>query len=335
MGDKDDYLTCYRVFFENFAATVNHEDQLPVNIDGYTITEAELPGEVIYWMSQYLTEKQCPPTLLTPLCRIILEEVTAEARKHPLDFGFDPNESVFFFLHWHHWGTTVLVPSLDIIKTSDTKIFLTFIKSTRRAEYSRFIRLKHCMFLLSTSVKICLVSALDGSRTSGNIDMTIIRKSLLNELNHVTVHRITAGEENVLFHFVQLESEKGVLIAPMKTIEMQANNVLYCYIVVTFRRACKKIPDLLQYSMKFKKNHAPSNPLNKILVAVREYGSLFEVPPDVLIQCGINKKNCEPFLFWVVGEVFSEPEPRELYICYHESVPQDLTEVAQLLSYLE
>ncbi|XP_013146164.1 PREDICTED: protein phosphatase 1F-like [Papilio polytes] len=98
MGDKDDYLTCYRVFFENFAATVNHEDQLPVNIVGYTITEAELPGEVIYWMTQYLTEKQCPPTLMTPLCRIILEEVTAEARKHPLNFGFDVNESVFIAL---------------------------------------------------------------------------------------------------------------------------------------------------------------------------------------------------------------------------------------------
>lgn len=57
MGDKEDYLTTYRVFFENFAATVNPEDQLPVNIAGYTITESELPGEVLYWTTQYLTEK--------------------------------------------------------------------------------------------------------------------------------------------------------------------------------------------------------------------------------------------------------------------------------------
>lgn len=57
MGDKEDYLTSYRVFFENFAATVDPEDQLPVNIAGYTITEAELPGEVIYWTTQYLSEK--------------------------------------------------------------------------------------------------------------------------------------------------------------------------------------------------------------------------------------------------------------------------------------
>ncbi|CAH2047384.1 unnamed protein product, partial [Iphiclides podalirius] len=175
----------------------------------------------------------------------------------------------------------------------------------------------------------------DTSRASGNMDMTDIRKSLLNELNHVTVHRITAGDENVLFHFVQLESEKGVLIAPVKSVEIQANNILYSFIVRTFRQACKKIHELLQCSIKFKKNHAPSNPLNKILVAVREYSMLFEAPQEVLSQCGVSKKNAEPFLFWVVGRVFSEPEPRELYVCYHESVPQDLNEIAHLLSYLE
>ncbi|XP_026733702.1 protein inturned [Trichoplusia ni] len=176
---------------------------------------------------------------------------------------------------------------------------------------------------------------LDGSRASGSMDMSDIRKSLLNEMNHVTTHRITAGEENVLFHFVQLESEKGMLIAPVKNIEMQANNVLYSYILKTFRSACKQIHDLLQHSIRFKKNHAPSNPLNKILVAVKEHGMLFQAPLETLSQCGVNKKNTEPYLFWVVGRVFSDPEPRELYLCYHESVPQDLTEVAYLLSYLE
>lgn len=176
---------------------------------------------------------------------------------------------------------------------------------------------------------------LDRSRASGSLDMSDIRKSLLNDINHVTAKRITAGEENVLFHFVHLESERGVLIAPVKNMEVLANNVLYSYIVKTFRSACKQIHELLQHSIRFKKNHAPSNPLNKILVAVKEHGMLFQAPVDVLSQCGVSKKNCEPYLFWVVGRVFSEPEPRELYLCYHESVPQDLTEVAYLLSYLE
>ncbi|KPI94755.1 hypothetical protein RR46_11759 [Papilio xuthus] len=82
-----------------------------------------------------------------------------------------------------------------------------------------------------------------GRRDSSGSDSDWDRQNL-------KIFRITAGEENVLFHFVQLESEKGVLIAPMKTIEMQANNVLYSYIVATFRKACKKIHELLQYSMK-------------------------------------------------------------------------------------
>lgn len=175
----------------------------------------------------------------------------------------------------------------------------------------------------------------DGSRASGSIDMTDIRKSLLNEINRVTVHRITTGEENVLFHFIQLEAEKGMLIAPVRNIEEQANNVLYSFIIRTFRSACKKIHELLQQSIRFKRNHAPVNPLNKILVAVKEYGMLFQVPQDVLNQCTSSRKTNEIFKFWVVGRIFSEPEPRELYICYHESIPQDLTEVGYMLSYLE
>ncbi|CAB3255269.1 unnamed protein product [Arctia plantaginis] len=98
MGEKEDYLTSYRVFFENFAATVNPEDQLPVNIAGYTITESELPGEVLYWITQYLSEKQCPLTLMTPLRRIILDEVQVASKKTPNEFGYKSDESVYIAL---------------------------------------------------------------------------------------------------------------------------------------------------------------------------------------------------------------------------------------------
>ncbi|CAH0752443.1 unnamed protein product [Diatraea saccharalis] len=174
----------------------------------------------------------------------------------------------------------------------------------------------------------------DSSRASSNIDVSDIRKSLLNDIDQVTTHRITAGDDNVLFHFMQLESTTGILIAPVKNIETQANNKLYSYILKTFRSACQRIHELLQHSIRFKTNQVSSTPLNKILIAVKEYGMLFQVPQSIMSKCGL-KKNMDPFQFWVVGRVFSEPEPRELYICYHESVPQDLCEVAYLLSYLE
>ncbi|KAL4716107.1 hypothetical protein ACJJTC_013884 [Scirpophaga incertulas] len=172
----------------------------------------------------------------------------------------------------------------------------------------------------------------DGSKASSSFDVTDIRKSLLSEIDHITTHRITAGDDNVLFHFIQLESTTGVLIAPVKNIESQANNVLYSHIIKTFRSACQRIHDLLQHSIRFKINQAPSNPLNKILIAVKEFGILFQVPQNLNQS---TKRSSEPMQFWAVGRVFSEPEPRELYVCYHESIPQDLTEIAYLLSYLE
>ncbi|XP_047512373.1 titin-like isoform X2 [Pieris napi] len=95
MGDKEDYLTSYRLFFENFAANVNPEDQLPVFASDYSITEAELPGDVIYWAIEYLREKSCPATLMTPLLRIILDEVRIAAKKYPNDFGYNADKSAY------------------------------------------------------------------------------------------------------------------------------------------------------------------------------------------------------------------------------------------------
>lgn len=49
--------TEYRKFLEDFAANVDPNDQLPVKVGGYTLTEAELTGEIIDWTSQYLADK--------------------------------------------------------------------------------------------------------------------------------------------------------------------------------------------------------------------------------------------------------------------------------------
>lgn len=56
MADKDDYLTSYRKFFENFAAWVNPNDQLPVKIRCYKLLNVEVIGGIIDWTTQYLAE---------------------------------------------------------------------------------------------------------------------------------------------------------------------------------------------------------------------------------------------------------------------------------------
>lgn len=57
MANKDDHLTYYREFFENFAKTVNPNDQLPVKLSSYKLVNVEVVGAIIDWTTQYLTQK--------------------------------------------------------------------------------------------------------------------------------------------------------------------------------------------------------------------------------------------------------------------------------------
>lgn len=57
MADKDDYLTYYREFFENFAQTLNPNDQLPVKLACYRLVNVEVVGGIIDWATQYLNQK--------------------------------------------------------------------------------------------------------------------------------------------------------------------------------------------------------------------------------------------------------------------------------------
>lgn len=57
MANKDDYLTYYREFFENFAQSINPKDQLPVKLASYKLVNVEVVGGIIDWTSQYLTQK--------------------------------------------------------------------------------------------------------------------------------------------------------------------------------------------------------------------------------------------------------------------------------------
>ncbi|XP_050304979.1 titin-like isoform X2 [Anthonomus grandis grandis] len=88
MANKDDYLTTYREFFEYFEKTINPNDQLPVKLGSYKLLNVEVVGGIIDWTTQYLSQKQCPPHLLSTLIKIIIEEIRKGCKKQPLSYGF-------------------------------------------------------------------------------------------------------------------------------------------------------------------------------------------------------------------------------------------------------
>lgn len=57
MADTEDFLALYRRFFEEFATTLNPNDQLPVKVAGYYLRESEIVGEIVDWTLQYLNLK--------------------------------------------------------------------------------------------------------------------------------------------------------------------------------------------------------------------------------------------------------------------------------------
>lgn len=51
-----DYLGAYSRFFAEFVARVNPYDQLPVSVNSYNVTDAEIVGEIINVTLQYLNQ---------------------------------------------------------------------------------------------------------------------------------------------------------------------------------------------------------------------------------------------------------------------------------------
>lgn len=95
MADTEDFLAVYRRFFEEFATTVNPNDQLPVKVAGYYLYDSEIVGEIVDWTLQYLNLKHCPSSLVAPLTRIVIDEIKLACKKQPAACGYRSAEKTY------------------------------------------------------------------------------------------------------------------------------------------------------------------------------------------------------------------------------------------------
>ncbi|XP_051165445.1 FK506-binding protein 5-like [Leptopilina boulardi] len=93
--EEGDYLGSYQCFFNNFISNLNPDDQLPVKMCGYDVTEGEIVGEVIDMTLQYLNQKFCPPSLQSHMVQLVIDEVKSICRTQPEDCGLKPYENTF------------------------------------------------------------------------------------------------------------------------------------------------------------------------------------------------------------------------------------------------
>ncbi|KAF7384454.1 hypothetical protein HZH68_014066 [Vespula germanica] len=145
-----------------------------------------------------------------------------------------------------------------------------------------------------------------------NSDISNIRDNLLNQVEYLLPNKLTAGEKNYLYHYVHLDLTEGILLSshPIETTSKD-NKIL-----INFNRCVHMIHRLLHNTIRFKtmlNQDMDKTVINKSLIAIKEHGILFE---------------WENTTYWVIGRLYTTPHPKELYVCYQDSAPQNLVEIA-------
>ncbi|KAL1491563.1 hypothetical protein ABEB36_012140 [Hypothenemus hampei] len=136
----------------------------------------------------------------------------------------------------------------------------------------------------------------EGSQISGSsYDLSEVRQLLLSDLGEYQPVQLTSGRQNVLYHFVQFETAEGILVCPLEC-HLQSNT--YDLILNNFRRCCQNIHEIFENTQRFKKLPAKDiakSLMNKSLIAITEYGMLFECP---FIEKDARKAK---ITYWVIG----------------------------------
>lgn len=169
----------------------------------------------------------------------------------------------------------------------------------------------------------------DGSQiSSSSFDISEIRHSLHSESGECLPIQLTSGPHNVLYHFVHLDTTESVLITPVNS---NVQSRTYNLVLNNFRRCCQNIHGVFQNTLRFKNMPAQDigkSLMNKSLIAIKEYGMLFECP--FVDEKDGSKKN--KISYWVIGRLFYMPHPKELYVCYQDTIPQNLVDLAFKIS---
>jgi len=173
-----------------------------------------------------------------------------------------------------------------------------------------------------------------GQRSHLNFSEEMPGASDEEEVLAYTVSQLSISPENTIFHFLHLDVGEGVFLAPL----VPPSGPYHTQVLDNFRAACQIIHSSFQMTIRSKElvkgreGAAPRPWLNKSLVAVKEQGMLFHYSPSDGEEES-PKKPLPVLSYWVCGRLFLAPNPRECYICYHDSAPQVMIELAFRLAF--
>ncbi|XP_048243653.1 protein inturned-like isoform X1 [Haliotis rufescens] len=143
--------------------------------------------------------------------------------------------------------------------------------------------------------------------------------------------KVTDGAENCLFHYCSMDTLEGLYItSPLP----DAAAPLHAQLIHNFYRCCTQIQAMFRSAITYRalvnQEDEPVLYPDRNLISIREQGVLFHCPS----QPGSDSRRTKQSLaYWVVGRKYSRPVKQEVYVCFHESTPQNVVEMAFRLNF--
>ncbi|XP_040583226.1 protein inturned [Lepeophtheirus salmonis] len=158
-------------------------------------------------------------------------------------------------------------------------------------------------------------------------------EELEEEMITYRISQLSISKENTVFHFIHLDFGEGIFLSPLST----PSGNLHKELLINIRASAQIIHSTFQMALRNgemlktseSRRITPSPWLNRPLVAVKEQGILFQWTP----LNKIGKSYSHPLNYWVCGRLFIHPNLKECFICYHDSTPQNMIELAFKLAF--
>ncbi|XP_071951438.1 protein inturned-like isoform X2 [Antedon mediterranea] len=150
----------------------------------------------------------------------------------------------------------------------------------------------------------------------------------------ISATKLTAGHDNTLFHFVDVNTTEGVVICPTHSDVAMLGGILHPQLLENFHQACMRIRQIFarakRKAQKTKMNSGQLINKQEGMGHVKEQGILFHcTSPNWPEQ----RKAPPTMQYWVVGRLYGDKQSREIYVCYHESASQNAIELAFKLAF--
>ena len=140
-------------------------------------------------------------------------------------------------------------------------------------------------------------------------------------------YRLHPGNYSTIFYYLDYQSIRALLIAPYFTLDKLTQTTLIDrHLFETIQETCIYIRRK-HFSSYQKRTESKLKNLfsTKLRPKYSEIGCQFSLQTDPENK---KKKDFNLFHFWIVGKRCLQPIEHEFFVCYHDSIAQNITELA-------